>query len=266
MVYDSHEYFTEAEGLTGRNFQKNIWLRIERFIFPKLEFVYTVNQSIANIYSKKYGVKVGVVRNIAKLGSIPSASKSSLELPENKKIIVLQGAYIDPDRGGKEAVLAMAHVENALLLVIGAGREMALIKELAQRPELKDKVKVFPKLPYQELQRYTVVADLGLSLDKPLHMNYTLSLPNKLFDYIHHGVPVLGSNLVELKGIITTYNVGWIVDEVTPEAISQKINEVLFDEKECEEKKLNCLSAREILNWQNEEKQIIETFNRASAS
>lgn len=266
LVYDSHEYFTEAEGLTGRGFQKNVWERIEKFIFPKLKFVYTVNQSIAKIYSDKYGVEVGVVRNIAKLGPIPVASRANLKLPENKKIIVLQGAYIDPDRGGKEAVLAMEQVNNALLLVIGSGREMPLIKELALRPELKEKVLVFPKLPYSELQKYTVIADLGLSLDKPLHLNYTLSLPNKLFDYIHHGVPVVGSNLVELNRIISTYNIGWILDEVSPANVAKVLNEVLANEKDLKEKKANCMLAREQLNWQNEEKVIIEIFKKASAS
>jgi hypothetical protein len=192
LVYDSHEYFTEAEGLTGRAFQKNAWLAIERMIFPKLKDVYTVNQSIADIYTEQYGVNVKVVRNIPELNPLENVkSREELGLPIDKKVLLLQGAYIDPDRGGVELVQAMQYVEDALLLIIGSGRDIDNIKTLIKDLNLSEKVRVYPKLPYDELRQYTANADLGLSLDKPLHLNYTLSLPNKLFDYIHAGTPVL---------------------------------------------------------------------------
>jgi len=114
LVYDSHEYFTEAEGLTGRRFQKGVWLAIERWIFPKLKDVYTVNESIAAIYRKQYGVDVKVVRNIPELNPLNYIkTRAELGLPEDKKILLLQGAYIDPDRGGVELVKAMQYVRHA---------------------------------------------------------------------------------------------------------------------------------------------------------
>ncbi len=198
LVYDSHEYFTEAEGLTGRGFQKNVWLSIERFIFPKLKRVYTVNESIASIYRELYNVKVDVVRNIPRL-SIPKPSdRSVLNLPADKQIVILQGAYLDPDRGGKEALEAMTFLDNVLLIIIGSGREMPLLKEMSEDAIYTGKVLILDKMQAEMLRQYTQVADLGLSLDKPLHLNYTLSLPNKLFDYIHAGIPVVVSDLPEL--------------------------------------------------------------------
>lgn len=56
LVYDSHEYFTEVPELEGR-FARKVWLAIERWIFPKLEHVITVNDSIANAYRERYGVE-----------------------------------------------------------------------------------------------------------------------------------------------------------------------------------------------------------------
>lgn len=252
LVYDSHEYFTEAEGLTGRTFQKNVWLAIERMIFPKLKDVYTVNQSIADIYSKKYGVHVKVVRNIAELQPLSSIqSREELGLPTDKKILLLQGAYIDPDRGGVELVQAIQYVDNALLMIIGSGRDVDNIKALIEKLSLQEKVWVYPKLPYDRLRQYTANADLGLSLDKPLHLNYTLSLPNKLFDYIHAGTPVLVSDLPELRRIVTTYNVGALAEKVEPVYLGARINEVLQSPMYAQWKQ-NCLSARKELNWQRE--------------
>lgn len=252
VVYDSHEYFTEAEGLTGRTFQKNVWLKIERWIFPKLKDVYTVNESIAAIYRKQYGVDVKVVRNIPELNPLKQIkTRAELGLPEDKKILLLQGAYIDPDRGGVELVQAMQYVEHALLLIIGSGRDIERIKSLIVELKLGEKVKVLPKLPFDELRQYTANVDLGLSLDKPLHLNYTLSLPNKLFDYIHAATPVLVSDLPELRRIVIAYNVGALAEKVEPMYLGERINEVLSNPAYSSWKQ-NCLSAREELNWQRE--------------
>ncbi len=252
LVYDSHEYFTEAEGLTGRPFQKGVWLAIERWIFPKLKDVYTVNESIAEIYRKQYKVPVKVVRNIPWLRPmIHPKTRQELGLPDDRKLILLQGAYIDPDRGGVELVLAMKYLEGVYLLIIGSGRDIVRIQSLVESENLKDKVRIMPKMPFDELRQYTAVVDLGLSLDKPLHLNYTLSLPNKLFDYIHAGTPVLVSDLPELRRIVTTYGVGTTVAQVEPLALAEAIGNALKN-PEYERWKQNCLSAREQLNWQQE--------------
>jgi len=252
IVYDSHEYFTEAEGLTGRNFQKRTWLAIEQWIFPKLRYVFAVNETVADIYRKKYKVDVKVVRNIPLLSPLTQIrSREELGLPEDKKIILLQGAFIDPDRGGVELVEAMRSVENVLLLIIGAGRDMEKLRHLATQDDLKDKVLIMSKMPFDELRQYTANADLGLSLDRPLHLNYTYSLPNKLFDYIHAGTPVLVSDLPELRRIVDRYKVGMIVEKVEPQALAIAINTAL-NSPHYEQWKKNCLFAREELNWQKE--------------
>jgi glycosyltransferase involved in cell wall biosynthesis len=253
LVYDSHEYFTEAEGLTGRSFQKKVWLKIERWIFPKLKYVYTVNESIAAIYRKQYLTDVKVVRNIPLLQELYTVkTREQLDLPPNKKIILLQGAYIDPDRGGMELVQAMPMLDNVLLLIIGSGRDIVNLKHLAETMKLQEKVRFMPRMPFDQLRQYTANADLGLSLDKPLHLNYTYSLPNKLFDYIHAGIPVLVSNLPELSRIVNEYHVGAICKEVTPTAIATAINEALYSPS-YPHWKTNAIVARNTLNWQHEE-------------
>lgn len=261
LVYDSHEYFTEAEGLTGRNFQKNIWLKIERMIFPKLKSAYTVNESIAGIYRNLYNVDVRVVRNIPLLDPLKTTkTRRELNLPENKKIILLQGAFIDPDRGGMELIQAMQYLNDVLLLIIGAGRDVDNMKVLIRQLNLNEKVMMMDKLPFNELRQYTANVDLGLSLDKPLHLNYTYSLPNKLFDYIHAGTPVLVSDLPELRRIVSEYGVGAIASTVEPAALAASIKSALSDPY-YEQWKLNCVAAKDKLNWQNESTILKEIFS-----
>jgi glycosyltransferase involved in cell wall biosynthesis len=262
LVYDSHEYFTEAEGLTGRIFQKKVWETIEGWIFPKLKRVYTVNESIANIYKNKYRVNVRVVRNIPEIRPLGVLrNRIDVRLPLDKFIMILQGAYIDPDRGALEALQSLQYLDNVLLLIIGSGREMPLLKEMSSEPIYRDKVMIMDKMPFADLMQYTMNADLGLTLDKPLHLNYKYSLPNKLFDYIHAGVPVLASNLPELNRIITQYKVGFLIEKTTPESIAAAVNEIK-NSRSLEEAKEACFRAKNELNWQREEQVLKEIFSQ----
>lgn len=260
LVYDSHELFTEAEGLTGHPIKKWMWSSLERSILPKLKKMYAVNKTIANIFEEKYRIKVGVVRNIAMLETaLPSVTREQLQLPTDKYLVLLQGSYIDPDRGGEEAVLSMRYLDDVHLLIIGSGRAMPHLRSLVKNESLGEKVTILDKMPFDRLRQYTACADFGLSLDKPLHLNYTYSLPNKVFDYIHCGVPIIVSDLPELRRLVEEYKVGSIVDELTAEGLAKTINEAT----ESVEKgawKQNCLAARESLNWQNESKVIQSYF------
>ncbi|HEX2396404.1 MAG TPA: glycosyltransferase, partial [Bacteroidales bacterium] len=64
VVYDSHEYFTELPELVGRKTIRNIWKGIENLILPKIKYCYTVSDSIASEFNRKYGIAMRVVRNL----------------------------------------------------------------------------------------------------------------------------------------------------------------------------------------------------------
>jgi glycosyltransferase involved in cell wall biosynthesis len=263
IVYDSHELFCEVPELQNNPLKKKIWKRLEQSIFPKLKYVFTVNDSIAKIYSEEYHVAVKVVRNIPFLATqqqLKPISKDALSIPLNEKIIVLQGAGINVDRGAEEAVQAMQFVTNAVLFIIGSGDVMEVLKQLVTELQLKEKVIFVGKVPFEKLLQYTHHANLGLTLDKDTNINYRYSLPNKLFDYIHAGVPVLASNLVEIKNIITTYQIGDCIDNHSPQHIADKINTILNNETLLLEWKKNTTIASQKLNWELEEKKLIEVY------
>lgn len=261
LVYDSHEYFTEAEGLVGRSFQKKIWLSVEKFIFPKLKYVFTVNETIASIYREQYKVNIQVVRNVPLRRNIPETStRISLSLPEDQKIIVLQGAYLDPGRGGMEAVEAMQFLDNCMLLIIGSGKDLPNMKARTAALSLEKKIRYIDRIPYEKMIAYTRCADIGLSLDKPIALNYKYSLPNKVFDYAQSGIPVIVSDLPELRRIITEYSFGWIVDEITPESISTAIQSAL-NGGDYQLKKQNAQLAAISLNWQKEQEVLISVYS-----
>lgn len=263
LVYDAHEYFTGVPELVERPFVQKVWKRIERWILPNLNDLITVNNSIAHLYENEYHKEFTVVRNIPEKVIIEyKKTKKELGLNENKNIIILQGSGINIDRGAEEAVLAMKWVEDAVLYIIGEGDVLGVLKEMVVTNKLSEKVIFIPKQPMDELIQYTRHADIGLSLDKDTNINYRYSLPNKLFDYIHAGVPVLASPLLEVKNIIQQYKVGEIIDNHKPEHIAEKINTFFVDKNRMHVLKENCIIASKKLNWEIEEKKLVDVFKR----
>lgn len=262
LVYDSHEYFTGVPEIINRPFVKSTWERIERRIFPKLNVIYTVNNSIAGLYRDKYGKEIKVIRNVSRKPQQKEIkTREDLGLPQNKKIIILQGSGINMDRGAEEAVQAMQFVDNALFLIIGSGDVIETLKEMVLKLGIKEKVRFLGKLPYDEMMQYTRNADLGITLDKDTNINYRFSLPNKVFDYIQAGIPVLASNLVEVANVVKSFDIGDIAESHEPGVIAQKMTEMLNDSGKRTVWGKNLNLAAEELCWEKESIKLKEIYS-----
>lgn len=261
LYYDCHEYFTGMPELEGRKFPYKIWKTIERFIFPKLKNVITINDSMAKLYSDEYGIPVNVIRNLpmAVNESIPVKSKKDFQLPD-KKLIIFQGAGINIHRGAEEALLAMQYVNDAVLVFAGGGDVIPKLKSVRAELKLQEKVFFTGKLPPAELKALTRLAAIGLSLDRDTNINYRFSLPNKLFDYIQAGIPVLASPLPEISKIISEYNIGILISNHNPEHIAEKINGILSDEMQLTMWKENLKRAAPELSWEKEKVKFLALF------
>jgi glycosyltransferase involved in cell wall biosynthesis len=250
LVYDSHEIFCEVPELQETPFKKKIWETLEKRIVPKLSYCITVNQSIATWFTEKYKVVFKVVRNIPdKIQVDRVKTRAELNLRLDKKIILLQGAGINIQRGAEEAVEAMQYIDNAILLIIGGGDAIANLKLRIKDLELNNKVIMLPKMKPEELFQYTCNADIGLSLDKATNINYQFSLPNKLFDYVHAGVPVLASPLKEIKTFIHKYQVGICIENHDPKHIAEKLNDMMRNNTDYALWKSNTKIAAQRNNW-----------------
>jgi glycosyltransferase involved in cell wall biosynthesis len=155
----------------------------------------------------------------------------------------------------------MQYVDGVTLLILGSGDVVATLKQMVIERGLSGKVLFRDRMPYAEMMAHTRVADLGLTLDRDTNINYRYSLPNKLFDYIHAGIPVLASDLVEVDRIVKQYGIGDSIQELTPERLANKITEMLHSEK-YGEWKANCAKATAELNWETESKELAEMIDR----
>lgn len=264
LVYDSHEYFLGSTEIENRKFIKGFWQKIERWIFPELKHVFTVNDSIASLYEKDYGIRPLVLRNLPRRYTPPrEINRKQLGLPEDKKIVLMQGGAINIDRGAEELIQAMQPkfgLKNVVLYFIGGGDVWEEIRELATELQLTDRVFFIPKMPYDEMMKYTSHCDIGVTLDKAVSTNYALSLPNKLFDYLAAGLPVLASPMTEVRKIVEQYDVGKCADGHDPRHIANTISAMLDNEEQLAKWKKNALEAASVLCWENEEEVLRKVY------
>ncbi|MEG2666757.1 MAG: glycosyltransferase, partial [Bacteroidales bacterium] len=266
LYYDSHEYFTEVPELQSNLFAKKVWERLEKYIFPKLNFAITVCDSIAKIYTEKYHIPVFTIRNVPLLGDLHSSAKSS-ENCQNKPIslnspyILYQGA-VNVDRGLEEIIDAMEFITSTSLVIAGKGDILEDLKKRVADKKLEKKVIFLGAISPFDLQAYTLHATIGLSIEKDSNLNYKYCLPNKLFDYIRCGIPVLVSPLVEIKKIVDRFSVGEYIQDHDPQKIAQQIINMISQKEKMETYRKNTFLAKKELCWDQEEKKLLNIIEK----
>lgn len=253
LIYDSHELFTEVPELKNNRIKKGCWRMLESFLVPKLKHLITVNNSIAKIYKSKYGKDFKVVRNIPENITLDKIkTRKELDLPDDKFIVLLQGAGINIDRGAEELIESLKLLDNRfLLLIIGGGDVWPKLVKLSLDEKIKTKIKLIERLPKAELMHYTFNANIGVSIDKSTNLNYYNSLPNKVFDYAYAGLPILASNLPEIASLVKKYNIGLVITSHEPKDIARGINEMIISSDFLNWKE-NCKKLIQENNWNNE--------------
>ena len=260
LVYDSHEYFTGVPEIQNRYFVKKVWSSIESFIFPKLKHVFTVNESISDLYYKDYQIRPLVIRNLPTKTIIKKVkTKKDLGLPPDKKLVILQGSGINIDRGAEELLEAISLQDDFFLCVVGTGDVIEKLQKRSNQTDLINKVLFIPTLPYSQMMQYTMNADLGVSLDKSNNVNYQFSLPNKIFDYAKAEIPFVSTNLVEIRKIVEQYNTGILISSLKPEKIMDGLNKAM-DLKNSKNFMVNVTKMNSTLHWKSEAESLVKTY------
>ncbi len=253
LVYDSHELFTEVPELIGRPTVQFIW-RLQEIIFiKKARVVITVSDGIAGELNKRYGVKPVVIRNLP-------VKKEIEAFPINKPTLIYQGV-LNMGRGIELAIDMMSYLTCYHLLIVGKGDiEVSLRKRVLDK-NLIDRVQFMGQIAPEKLRTITPTAWLGLSLEEDMGLNYRYALPNKLFDYIAANVPVLVSNLPEMRRLVEENGLGLVAINRGPRELANQVADFFENKKQREQVLQNIKKASGILNWQNEQEKLLETLN-----
>ena len=252
-VYDAHEYFTELPEIVARPLIKKMWIKLERFLLPKIKYNYTVGNAIAEELTKKYKTTFEVIRNV------PILSEDVAEVSVGNYILY-QGA-LNIGRGLEALMEGMAYV-NADLYIAGEGDLSAELRAFAAELPHKEKIRFLGYVRPADLKKYTNEAKIGINLVEHLGLSYFYSLSNKFFDYIHAGKPQVTMNFPEYKKLNDQYDVAVLIDEPEKKLIASAINKLLTDVKLYVELEHNTIEAKKDLNWQKESVKLTQFYKQ----
>lgn len=251
-VYDAHELFCEMQEIVTRPAIYRLWKAIERFAVPRFVHGYTVNIPIAQEFERMYGVRYGVIRSITRLSALP--------LVEKKERYLLYQGSVNEGRSFETLIPAMKQI-NAKLVICGDGNFMDQARELVRVNAVEHKVTFTGKLPPDALRTYTVNAWLGITLFEKTGLSNYLSLANRFFDYLHAGVPQLCVDYPVYREINNMHHIAVLLNNLNPESIAAACNRLMNDEPLYRQLQQNCLQARNVLNWEVEEKTLIQFYH-----
>ncbi len=223
LVYDARELYAALDSTAGRPWVAAVWAAVERRYAPRADAVLTVGDAIAD----RLAASAGVARPLVLYNApetperAPEADRDALRralaLPDDGRLVVLYQGLFRHGRGLPALVEAARRVDGVRLVLIGEG---ALADEVARRgATLGDRLAVHPFVPPDRLATLTPGADLGACLIEPLTESLRLSLPNKLFEYLAAGVPVVASPLPEIRAVVDR-GVGVLADPADPGAVA----------------------------------------------
>ena len=260
VVYDSHEF------ATGVPYRSRAWAAlvatIERLLIRRADAVITVSPGIAELLQRRYRLAAAptVLRNVPALPTGARAPDLRRELGIGDAPLILHQGAVARDRGCENLVRALALIDDAELLFLGAqGAYLEHLRRLADDLGLGGRVHAIPPVALDELVAHTSQADVGVSLLEDTCLNHRMALPNKVFEYIAAGLPVVTSRLPELERLLAEHPVGVTVDSGDPASIAAGVLAALEMRGEALSDRIGRAAAE--LSWERERSELTKLYS-----
>ena len=262
VYYDSRELFGYLAGLKDKKFKQSVWKWVEKLFIKFADKVIVTGKLDGEFLQEEYKLN-----NIILLRNLPRYYKpenkinlhSQLNIESSKKIILYQGVLLK-GRGIEKVFEVLKELPDHIFVIAGGGEFEDYYRRLSEEMKLTDQVFFLGKLTQEDLPKITASADVGVSLIENLSKSYYYALPNKLFEYIMAEVPVIVSNLPQMKDIVDKYDVGFSVDTENRTELLTVIKKLTEDRSLYQSKKHNCQIASQELNWEKEVTTILKTI------
>ena len=265
LVYDSHEL------ATGVEYRSGLWERLvhllEAALVPRCAAVITVSEGISERLQQRYALRTRptVLRNVCDLPMPPPDGKrlrARLGIGLDEPLVLHQGSAA-PGRGCDVLIRAVAAMPGVHLVLLGAADDAnaADLVALARTEAADQRVHVLESVALEELLGHTAEADVGVSLLSDSCENHRLALPNKLFEYLAAGVPVVTSSLPELDRIVLGRAIGWTVDPADPADVRRGLMQALAARWDVALHARVVAASRELC-WPVERSRLVEVYER----
>jgi glycosyltransferase involved in cell wall biosynthesis len=237
VVYDAHDLFLES-GTTLHlpRLARRLLRWYERRLVSKVSAVVTVNESIADVLAKRYRPRrVEVVHNCPDWSppptDRPTLIRDAARVPVDAPVILYHGS-LTTNRGIEQLMDALVEpgLERAHLVLMGFGAQKEEYGARAQDPRWAGRIHVLDAVPPEDLLAWVAGADVGAMPIQASTLNHYLSTPNKLFESLGAGIPVVVSDFPTMRRIVLDDPrgpLGAVCDPSSARAIAAALRSVL---------------------------------------
>ena len=266
-VYDSRDVYMHARELARvGGLRRRLFEAAERRWAAACDAVLTVNDAYADILTRQLRVaRPAVVMNCPERWQPPVPRpdhiRARLGLPGTTRIVLYQGGLVS-ERGIEQSMDAILSVPEAALVLLGYGRLRDEIVAAAGREPYQGRVFVIDAVPPADLLAWTASADVMVMAIEPTSLNHQHTTPNKLFEAMATGVPVVASDLPGMAAIVRATGCGVLCDPTRPDAIARGILEILdLPASDAAALRERCLkAAHDTYNWETQAGRLIELY------
>jgi glycosyltransferase involved in cell wall biosynthesis len=255
VVYDAHEYETERHHQS--EFDKKVLKSLERFLLKYVDKMITVSEPIADEYAKLYNIeRPTVIYNTPKKIEIEKKDifREKFNIPKEHVIFLYQGG-LQPRRGILEFFNLIRGKEGVSYVIMGFGH---LKDEIIKLTKTESNLYFHDAVSPDVLLDYTSSADIGICIEENLCKSWNLGLPNKMFEYYMVDIPIVVSGLQELKRFIVDNKTGFVIEDIFNQEEFDKLFPTIM--QEYKERYQNIKKVKNIYNWQNQEKKLLEAY------
>ncbi len=259
IIYDAHEFETEQEENPGK-LHYFLSVRAESFLVRFADKVICVSNSIAQEYAKRYKIPCpNLVLNCPPYQSIEHNNifRESLGILVDVKIYLYQGGLF-AGRGIEQTIEAfkLLHDEKRAVVFMGYGPLENMIIDATRR---YSNIYFHEAVNPDVLLKYTSSADYGMLFIPNSCLSYYYCLPNKVFEYIMAGLPLIISDLFEVSALVRNSHIGIVTKDITAKGIYDAIlNSDQLDRTEVESKLKNL---SHVYNWQSQEQILLNIYS-----
>nr|WP_281504458.1 glycosyltransferase family 4 protein [Chromohalobacter sarecensis] len=261
LVYDAHEISTDREGYAAF---KGLVAWFEGRIMPRAAGTITTTDARAKFFARAYGVERPVVlQNRPRLTDVARNSRirEELGLTQPWPIVLYQGG-LQQGRGLPRLVEAAAHVPDAYFVFIGGGRQERELHELREKLGLEERVHFIPTVALSELPHYTASADIGVQPIENTCLNHFTTDSNKLFEYVIAGLPVVASDMPEIRKVVRQHALGLLIEPGDTAALAEAIQTLVDDPAKRAAFADNAREAARTLNWEDQEHLLVALYRK----
>lgn len=272
LVYDSHELWLESSRYFSETplLSRFYYRQLERKLTHKADVVFAVTPLRGKSMKKMYPdiKQLEIILNFPEETRLPSKGTYLFEKLEERTgkstTIVLYQGVICAQRGLEELLAAAKLLQNRDIVFAFVGHDTCdgILPRMAEKMDLQNTVFFLPPVPSEKLPEVTISADIGIILFQNTCLNHYYSLPNKLFEYMIAGIPVIASDFPEIAEVVKKHRSGILVDPSNPSEIASAIQKL--SENRQERKNMGQRAKQAVKKhyyWETQEKKLLSIYN-----